>query len=343
MKHFLLSRFSPLFFFVFLSASVYAQALPEIKSYDGVADRTITIEDMDKLEIRVGEVVDVYCDNYSITSYFWESNMSSCWVDHAWVFHSDGTANKHPNSRYVAISHLDPSIGLSRLYGLEPTNGFIMMEMYYSLSWRYPGSRVYVLQDDYPFQLKVYAVKPKSVSVQEEISLRVGNTAVLEPSLTPSDAYSKYTWTSSDDEIATVNEEGKVTAVSEGKAVIKVTTDNGLSASCKVSVVPAPDEIVLPSEVNIYVGYGYRLNPQLLPDGTDATFSWSSSDKSVAKVDSRGYVSAVAAGEATITVKTDNNLKASVNVTVDKAPDGLSSKDSNARISVIKKLVNRTL
>lgn len=330
---------------VFLTGSAHAQALPETKAYDydGVADRTVTVEEMDKLEIRVGEVVDVYCDSYGITDYFWEPSMSMCYVDHAWVFHSDGTANKHPNSRYVAISHIDPSIGLTRLFGLEPTDGFIWMEMYYSISWRYPGSHIYVHQDEYPFQLKVYAVKPKSVSIQEELSLREGQSASLEPVLTPSDAFSRYKWSSKDEKVATVNDKGVVFAVSEGRTVITVTTENGLSASCAVTVAPAPDAVSLPVETSAYVGYGYQLVPQLEPEESTASYRWTTSDKNVARVNTSGYVTAVAVGNATITVTTDNGVSASTSMDVLDAPDGLAAEESRARCKVIKELVNKTL
>lgn len=327
------------------AGNVSAQNLPETKSYDydGVADRTVTVKEMDKLEIRVGEVVDVYCDSFGITDNFWEPSMSMCFVDHAWVFHSDGTANKHPNSRYVAISHIDPSIGLTRLFGLEPTDGTIWMEMYYSLSWRYPGSHVYVLQDDYDFQLKVYAIKPETVSLQEEKTLREGQSFVLEPTLTPSDAYSKYKWESDDEKVVTVDEDGKVTAVSEGRAIVTVTTDNGLSASCEINVVPAPDAISLSADFNIYVGYGYQLVPDLEPVESYADYFWYSSDKSVAKVNTSGYVTAVSAGTATVAVTADNGINASIEIYVEPAPEGLSAEEAKARIRIVNELVNRTL
>lgn len=328
---------------VLIAGNMYGQALPETKSYES-ADRTIRVANGEKVELRVGEVVDVYCDSDDIVNSFWESSMSACWVDHAWVFHSGGKGNDHPNNRYITLSHIDSSIGLTRIYALEPTDGFISMEMYYSLSWRYPGSRIYVLQDEYYFKLKVYAIHPKSVSLSEEtVRLSEGKSVVLTPSLTPSDAYTKYTWSSDNEEVATVDEDGEVYAEGEGSAMITVTTGNGLTASCEVRVLPAPDQVSLPAEVRLYVGYGYQMSPELYPKESAADLRWKSSDKKVASVNTSGYVSAKATGETEITVTTDNGVSAASSIKVEDAPEGMKASEAQSRLSIIQKLVNRTL
>ena len=69
-------------------------------------------------------------------------------------------------------------------------------------------------------------------------TMKVGETLTLTATVTPDDATDKsVTWSSSDDKIATVDEDGTVTAVAEGEAVITVkTTDGGYTAECKVTV-----------------------------------------------------------------------------------------------------------
>lgn len=328
---------------VLLNNIANAQSVPDTKSYEYDADRTITVEYMDKIDIRVGEVVNVYCDNAELTSSFWDSDMSSCWIDHAWVFHSNGTSNNHPNSKYLLINHTDPSIGLSTLIGVAPTEGYIMMEMYYSISWRYPGSRVYVAQDDYPFQVRVYSVTPKTVSIKNDLLLREGGSEVLIPTVTPKDAMTEYTWMSDNEDVVIVDENGKLTALKTGHAIVTVQTDNGLTASCLVTVAPAPTNIVLPENIILSTGYGCLLTPKLIPDGSLADIIWTASPYGIVSIDNKGYVSALAQGEAEIVAKTDNDLEAVVRVTVVPAPEGLDSVRAKEKLSMIKKLVYRSL
>lgn len=70
------------------------------------------------------------------------------------------------------------------------------------------------------------------------VELKVGETAILTVTVAPDDATDKtVTWTSSDSSVATVDENGKVTAVGEGEATITVTTkEGGKTATCKVTV-----------------------------------------------------------------------------------------------------------
>ena len=67
--------------------------------------------------------------------------------------------------------------------------------------------------------------------------MKVGETVTLTPSATPEGAMLKgLVWSSSDEEIATVDENGVVTALKEGTATIKVSNVAGLEATCKVTV-----------------------------------------------------------------------------------------------------------
>ena len=86
-----------------------------------------------------------------------------------------------------------------------------------------------------------YAVKPCPTSVElnkTEITLTDGETEQLAATVLPEDAFDKsVTWASSDEEIATVSEDGTVCGISEGTAAITATTvDGGLTATCTVTV-----------------------------------------------------------------------------------------------------------
>lgn len=79
---------------------------------------------------------------------------------------------------------------------------------------------------------------PKSITVSPETAeLDVNETVTLEAAVLPADAFdTSVIWTSSNDEVATVDEEGKVTAVAEGDATITATTINGLTATVEITV-----------------------------------------------------------------------------------------------------------
>ena len=74
-----------------------------------------------------------------------------------------------------------------------------------------------------------------------ELELEVGGTAVLTATVLPEDATDKtVTWTSSAPGIASVDENGTISGLSAGNAVVTVTTtDGGKTAECSVTVIPA--------------------------------------------------------------------------------------------------------
>ncbi|MBQ7557232.1 MAG: Ig domain-containing protein [Lachnospiraceae bacterium] len=80
--------------------------------------------------------------------------------------------------------------------------------------------------------------KVTGVSLPKELSLWEGETKTLTPVIEPSDATDQtVTWESSDDTVASVDPNGKVTGLKAGNAVIKATTnDGGFTAECKVTV-----------------------------------------------------------------------------------------------------------
>lgn len=97
----------------------------------------------------------------------------------------------------------------------------------------------FVQGEDYP----IINIPVASVALdQEELSLFAGENETVIASVLPLVASNqKVTWTSSDDTVATVDENGVVSAVSAGTAVITVTTEDGsLTASCTVTVAPKP-------------------------------------------------------------------------------------------------------
>ena len=140
-----------------------------------------------------------------------------------------------------------------------------------------------------------------------ELALYVGSSETLIPTITPEDATNKnVTWTSSDAEIATVDN-GTVRGVKSGSATITVKTEDGdRTAECMVTVNPIVvlvESISLDeSNITLFKNESAVLTASILPENaSDKTLTWSSSDESVATVDDKGTVTAVSKGSAIIT------------------------------------------
>lgn len=138
-------------------------------------------------------------------------------------------------------------------------------------------------------------------------------TLQLIATITPDNATNKnVTWSSSDDAIATVDANGLVTAIAAGEAIITVTTeDGGLTAECVVTV----ERIVVPvisislnkTTLSLTEGDTETLIASINPDNADnKNITWSSNDEAIATVSANGLITAIAAGEATITVTTED-------------------------------------
>ena len=110
---------------------------------------------------------------------------------------------------------------------------------------------------------------PTSVSLNKtSLTLDVGKSHTLTKTVSPSNAVTSYTWSSSNTSVATVDGNGKVTAKKAGTATITVKTSNGKTANCKVTVnLPAPQITGLANTTGgikiswnkVDGAYGYRL------------------------------------------------------------------------------------
>lgn len=79
-----------------------------------------------------------------------------------------------------------------------------------------------------------------ALSLPESAELGVGTTIKLTAQLTPADAKTTLRWSSSDEKVATVDQQGLVKGLSVGNCIISVISSNGISDSCPISVVSLP-------------------------------------------------------------------------------------------------------
>lgn len=181
------------------------------------------------------------------------------------------------------------------------------------------------VEETLPPEVKVISLNEK------ETTLVKGDTCTLTASVVPSNAYQNISWKSSEPSVASV-ENGTVTALSEGTAVITARSSNGVSASCKVTVVgetpvvtPEVEKITLnKSSLTLTVGESaQKLTCTFSPAGSNSELTWSSDNSAVAKVSSDGTVRPVSAGTTTVRVKASNGVSASCKVTVKESPKKL--------------------
>lgn len=150
---------------------------------------------------------------------------------------------------------------------------------------------------------------------KESLKMKVGETYHLTAKVSPEDATDKsVVWKSEDESIATVDQEGLVTAVKGGSKTMITATSGEFSASCAVTI----EEDVIPVKgitldkeiIEMAVGSSCRLNATITPsDATDKTIIWDSSDETIAIVSSSGVIAALKEGDVTITAYSSDRKK----------------------------------
>ena len=162
------------------------------------------------------------------------------------------------------------------------------------------------------------------------LTLNVEASETLSTIIKPDDATDKsIAWASSRPEVATVDDNGKVTAVGNGEAIITATSVNGVQGKCTVTVVtPVTGVQVEPSTLTLKIGDTQTLSTSIKPENaTDKTIVWASSRPDVATVDNNGKVTAVGSGEAIITATSTNGIQGKCTVTVGKLSSNAHTED----------------
>lgn len=169
----------------------------------------------------------------------------------------------------------------------------------------------------------ITVVDVTAISMVSTLSMFVGDEQQITPTIVQVGATTTLTWQSSTPSVATVSENGTITAISQGTTTITCTAHNGVFAQCEITVSP-----VLVSGVNLNeteaeltVGENLQLFATITPDNaTDKTVTWSSTNEAVAVVNESGQVTAVGSGTCQIkaTANDGSGKTASCLVTVEK-------------------------
>ena len=141
---------------------------------------------------------------------------------------------------------------------------------------------------------------------ENNVNIEKGHSKKLIPIPEPSDTTEDdYIWESSDEQIATVDERGYITAESPGTAIVTCIAKNhpDIKAECQVEVfVPVTNIEIEKESISLLLGEEETLSISILPDdATSKSVIWSSDNESIATVDNKGEVHAIGGGTAVIT------------------------------------------
>lgn len=171
------------------------------------------------------------------------------------------------------------------------------------------------------------SVALEKIDAPESVELIINHkdTAELDVKLMPEDATNvTLKYESSDESVATVDADGKVTAVGNGECVITVSaggvkTETAITVEIPVKVDTAPESL---EAEDVEIAAGKTATLDVNTEGENITvgteFSYASSDEDVATVDENGTVTAVAPGEATVTVTNELGQETTAQVVVDQ-------------------------
>ena len=184
-----------------------------------------------------------------------------------------------------------------------------------------------------------------------DLKLYIGDSKKLTYTVSPSNTTEKkLIWSTTNKDVATIENDGTVKAISEGTAVIRLRTDSGVFASCTVTVskkgesttpsspststepsnptTPSTPTTTKPQIEKLIISSGsvtieegktktitYRIEPT---NGEIRSIKWTSEDTSIATVTSDGTIKGIKEGNTTITLKINENITGSISVNVKK-------------------------
>ena len=242
------------------------------------------------------------------------------------------------------------SISNSSVVKVEGGKIIALAEGEATITVSFKGDNKYLSAENKTISVAVSKI-PTNISIDPvSLDLFVGDETVIVATLTPGDA-GNVTFTSSDNDIVLVEDDGNVIANGKGQAIITVSfagndkyaaavnrTINVTVSLCNASVTVDNDTL------DLKVGETYAINATKHPDTILLDINYTSSNSSVVSVDKNGIVTAVGEGTAVITVSVgDGEIYAenstTINVFVNKKSTDISAEKVSTTYNVNKNLV----
>ena len=237
------------------------------------------------------------------------------------------------NSDSSKVSMKD-SVGYALIKGIEVGSSDIEITVKdYDGNVKTDSVKVNVINSNQPVLVSSIALSPTSVT------LNPNGTYKFNVTVSPSNATNKgVTWSSSNTNVVSVDQNGNIKTLKDGTAKIRVTAKDGSGKYAEASVTvesSKPTNILVTgvslnaSTVKMYVGQSYQLIHTIKPsNATNKGVTWSSSNTNVVSV-SNGKIVGKSSGKARITVTTnDGRYSAYTDVTVINRPSSNSSSSS---------------
>lgn len=188
----------------------------------------------------------------------------------------------------------------------------------------------------------VTVVSPiKSIKLENtQLTVKLNQEVVkMKATYTPTDATSKeLVWTSSDTTVATVDEDGLVTLLRAGTALITVRPAYNpylAMAQCELTVLQSATGFsLITSEITLEAGKKEKIKYKMEPESATTEIFWKSMNTSIATVNSDGTVVAVGPGKTYVVATTDNGFSASCQIIVTKAATGITLDVYNLKLAV---------
>ena len=202
-----------------------------------------------------------------------------------------------------------------------------------SITYRKDYSPGDIAFDNYIFTVANTEALPDSVSIPDTVEVRVRDVHTIRPTVTPATSVPKWTWVSADTSIAEVvisenNKSCTITGITPGTTTITGTTQNGLTASCEVTVIdaPLPEGGTVNELYHVGVGGYVDIAPVLTPANATTLYEVTSDNPHVAGIGTTtGHTSVRIEGNnpgtATITIRGANNLVMTTTVKVGNDSD----------------------
>ena len=160
------------------------------------------------------------------------------------------------------------------------------------------------------------------MNIESSIALAVGmDIQVICKSVPENVTYPELSWKSSDENIVSVSQEGKITAKAVGKAKVNISQKAAFETlkTIDVEVKPVATAIEM-DDFELFEGTTKKASVKITPSNGYNVFHWKSSNEEIVKVDADGTVTGIIPGEAVVTaIATDGtSLTVSAKVTVRK-------------------------